>query len=205
MGTYFISDTHFGHTNIIKYCQRPFLTAEEAQRVREAGRDRERARAVAISRESVARMDQTMLDNINAVVGPEDTLWHLGDFCLGDREQAEAYRRRILCRNVHLVWGNHDRRAVAPLFDRTHDQVMIRVEGQLIFLNHYAMRVWDRSHHGAWHLYGHSHGRLPDDPASRSFDVGVDAHEFRPWSFEEVCERMARKSPALATAGHSSS
>jgi calcineurin-like phosphoesterase family protein len=77
--------------------------------------------------------------------------------------------------------------------------------GHTNIIKYYAMRVGDRSHHGAGHLYGHSYGRLPDDPASLSFDVGVDAHEFRPWSFEEVCERMARKSPALATAGHSSS
>lgn len=195
MATFFISDTHFGHTNIIKYCGRPFLSLDEVAEVHRAGRERDRVREVRVSRASVERMDQTMLDNLNAVVGPEDTLWHLGDFCLGGYEQAEGYRRRIHCRTIHLVWGNHDRREVAPLFARTHDQVMIRVDEQLVFLNHYAMRVWDRSHHGAWHLYGHSHGRLPEDPEALSFDIGVDGHDFRPWSFEEIRAKMTRKLP----------
>src|SRR5262245_53035088 len=190
MAVYFIADTHFGHANIIKYCLRPFLSAEEERQIRAARGDRQKLRDVVISRASVERMDQTMLDNINAVVGPDDTLWHLGDFALGDYEKAEAYRRRIHCKNVHLIWGNHDRRpAVAPLFGQTHDQVMIRVEEQLLFLNHYAMRVWDRAHRGAWHLYGHSHGKLPDDPNLLSFDIGVDCHDFRPWSFTEIRER----------------
>lgn len=194
MATFFISDTHFGHTNIIKYCLRPFLSAHEERRILEAHGDRDRLREVRISKESTQRMDQTMIDHINAMVGPDDTLWHLGDFTFGDYDRAERYRRRIHCKNIHLIWGNHDRRPeVAPLFGRTHDQVMIYVEDQPIFLNHYAMRVWPRSHYGTWHLYGHSHGRLTDDPNSYSFDTGVDAHEFRPWSFDEIKERMSRK------------
>ena len=35
---------------------------------------------------------------------------------------------------------------------------------QDIVLCHYAMRVWQKSHYGAWMLYGHSHGTLPDNP-----------------------------------------
>ncbi len=45
----------------------------------------------------------------------------------------------------------------------------ISVHGQPIVICHYAMRVWNRSHHGAWHLYGHSHGNLPDTPTSRRY------------------------------------
>jgi calcineurin-like phosphoesterase family protein len=48
------------------------------------------------------------------------------------------------------------------------------------------MRVWPHSGRGAWHLYGHSHGNLPDDPLSLSMDVGVDSHDFCPWHFEEI-------------------
>jgi hypothetical protein len=40
--------------------------------------------------------------------------------------------------------------------------------GQPIVLCHYAMRVWNRSHHGAWHLYGHSRGNLPAAPIAQS-------------------------------------
>jgi len=55
------------------------------------------------------------------------------------------------------------------------------------------MRVWNKSHHGAWHLYGHSHGTLPDDKNSLSFDVGVDCHNFTPINFEQVSAIMKKK------------
>ena len=82
----------------------------------------------------------------------------------------------------------------------------VKANGQRIWLSHYAHRVWPRSHHGAWHLYGHSHDSLADDADSLSFDVGVDAVaarladggerrpcDYRPMSFEEVAAVMASK------------
>ena len=62
----------------------------------------------------------------------------------------------------------------------------IKVDGQHIVLLHYGMRVWPRSHHGAIHLYGHSHGNLPGD--NQSVDVGVDYPEWamRPVSLPEI-------------------
>ena len=63
-------------------------------------------------------------------------------------------------------------------------------------LCHYAMRVWNRAHHGAWHLYGHSHGKLPEAPTSLSMDVGVDTHDFRPWHFDEINLVMTEKAKA---------
>jgi hypothetical protein len=54
-------------------------------------------------------------------------------------------------------------------------------------------RFWNRSHHGAWHLYGHSHGNLPDTPTSLSMDVGVDTHDFQPWHFDEINLLMTEK------------
>jgi calcineurin-like phosphoesterase family protein len=58
------------------------------------------------------------------------------------------------------------------------------------------MRVWPHSGRGAWQLYGHSHGNLPDDPLSLSMDVGVDSHDFCPWHFEEVKKIMEAKAIA---------
>jgi calcineurin-like phosphoesterase family protein len=49
---------------------------------------------------------------------------------------------------------------------------------------------------GSWHLYGHSHGRLPEVPDSLSMDVGVDTHEFRPWHYDEIAGVMRRRSEA---------
>ena len=63
----------------------------------------------------------------------------------------------------------------------------------LVVLCHYALKVWNASHWGTYHLYGHSHGMLPDDPKSRSFDVGVDCHNFYPLAYEEMKGIMKQK------------
>jgi calcineurin-like phosphoesterase family protein len=60
---------------------------------------------------------------------------------------------------------------------------------ETIILCHYAMRVWDRSHYGSMHLYGHSHGHLPD--YGKSMDVGVDCHNYYPISVDHVRERLS--------------
>jgi len=57
-----------------------------------------------------------------------------------------------------------------------------------IVLCHYAMRTWNRSHKGAWMLFGHSHGELNGD--SQSMDVGVDVHGFRPVSIKELARKL---------------
>jgi calcineurin-like phosphoesterase family protein len=171
MAVWFTSDYHLGHANIIQYCRRPFGT--------------------------VAEMDATILQNVNAVVRPEDTLYFLGDFCMGvgrDRflEIATAYRRQIHCHNIHMIWGNHDRRDLqefAALFSSTHDLLEVRLQGWILTLCHYAMRVWNHSHHAnSGQLYGHDHGRLPELPGLLAFDVGVDCWGFYPLSFEQVIE-----------------
>jgi uncharacterized protein len=75
----------------------------------------------------------------------------------------------------------------------------LRVLGSYpVVICHYAMRVWNRSHHGAWHRYGHSHGNLPDTPTSLSMDVGVDTHDFRRWRFDEINLLMTEKAKGLS-------
>jgi calcineurin-like phosphoesterase family protein len=60
-------------------------------------------------------------------------------------------------------------------------------------MSHYPHKVWPSNHRGAWHLYGHCHGSLPDDPNSLSFDCGVDCHDYFPLSFDEVAAIMEKK------------
>ena len=214
---FFTSDTHFGHGNIIKYSHRPFLNPTDQAMLDSLGGswhngtwksgDRPQYK---ISPESTKLMDDALIDGINQVVGRDDTLYHLGDFhfahignyCL----VAQTYRERIRCRNVHLIWGNHDnRQAVYPLnrfanmgdlFSSANDLSEIRVGEQRIVLCHYCMNTWNKSHRGSWHLYGHSHGEAETKldsvfPGRRSMDVGVDnakrlLGEYRPFSFEEI-------------------
>ena len=169
VNTWFTSDFHLGHRNIIRYCSRPFASVEE--------------------------MDAASLANLNKLVGADDALYFLGDFCLGGPDQARRYRDRIVCRNMHVVEGNHDAalRDLTGVFSSSNQLVEVRVRGQRIVLCHYAMRVWHHSWRGVWHLYGHSHGNLADDPASLSIDVGVDSHSFRPWRFDEIRTAMNAK------------
>ena len=164
--TWFTADFHFGHKNIIRYCNRPFQSVEE--------------------------MDQTILERLNASVKANDTLYFLGDFCIGSKAQVLEHRRQIRCKRIFALPGNHDKEArkLAEEFCWLNNLAEISIHGQPIVLCHYAMRVWNRSHHGTWHLYGHSHGNLPEAQTSLSMDVGVDTHDFRPWNFDEISLRM---------------
>jgi calcineurin-like phosphoesterase family protein len=196
MPVWFTADTHFGHGNIIKYCRRPFMSPEEFAAVREDPRGKLR-----LSDATVKRHDDALLEAINTRVAVDDMLWVVGDFCWGGLVEARHYRDRIRCANVFLVWGNHDRYEIAPAFSDTMEQGMIRVEGQEIWLNHYPMRSWNKAFHGSWHLYGHVHGRLQREdaakPATLVKDVGVDACDYRPWSFEELRAYMAPRVAAF--------
>jgi len=174
VNTWFTSDFHLGHRNIIRYCNRPF--------------------------QSTGEMDAAILDNLNSRVQQNDILYFLGDFCMGGPSQAARYRDRVVCRHIHVIEGNHDRalRRLANSFCSTNQLTQIRIEGQGIVLCHYAMRVWQHSSRGAWHLYGHSHGNLKDSQAALSMDVGVDTHQFMPWHFDEIKAVMEAKKRAIS-------
>lgn len=168
---YFTSDTHFGHANIIKYCNRPFSNVRE--------------------------MDEILIKNWNEKVPYDAIVYHLGDFAFGRTyEDVEKYRSRLNGK-IHLIKGNHDngKLLMRNAFESVNWNSMqeIFIGNKSITLNHYAMKVWNKSHRGAWHLYGHSHGTLPDDPNSLSFDVGVDCHNYYPLSFLEVENIMNNK------------
>lgn len=76
---FLISDTHFGHTNIIKYCDRPFATVEE--------------------------MDQALIENWNSTVSKNDKVYHLGDVTMSTRKLKVLEE---LNGNKILIKGNHD-------------------------------------------------------------------------------------------------
>ena len=165
---FFTADTHFGHRAILVSARRPFARGEE--------------------------MDEALIERWNERVRPGDRAYHLGDFavCRGPKT-GEILDR--LHGEIHLVWGNHDRPAYA-VRDRLasyHDYLQVTVEGQFLVLFHYALRIWNKAEAGSWHLYGHSHGTLADDPNARSMDVGVDCNDFRPFSFEEIAQHMHSK------------
>lgn len=164
MNYFFTADTHFGHRNIVKYSNRPFKDVEE--------------------------MDEEMVKRWNSVIGIDDTVYHLGDVYLCSKRRGNEIIHS-LNGNINLIVGNHDRHNLKDLtnsgrFSNIADIDEITIEGTKVVLCHYAMRIWNKSHHGSYHLYGHSHGSLPDDPHSLSFDVGVDCHDYYPITWDRV-------------------
>ena len=180
---WFISDSHFGHGNIIKYCNRPFMNKYEQNIVDNHKRGDKLYDDLRISQDTIDRHDDALIDNINRIVKPKDTLYHLGDFAL---RNIGHYRHRIKCEEVHLILGNHDylKDRDEEGFYSVSDYKEIKYEGRFIVLSHYAMRVWNRSHRGSIMLYGHSHGTLPG--IKNSFDVGVDCHGYCPISIKNA-------------------
>lgn len=175
---YFTSDNHFFHRNIIEYCNRPF--------------------------DDVETMNATMVERWNDTVRPHDIIYHIGDVIFNKDREAVIKFLRKLHGQKHVVWGNHDRSLRKEIIQAGwHDCGELHSlnippdanngEGQHIILCHYAMRVWDKSHYGSWQLYGHSHGSLPDDPNTRSCDVGVDNWNFTPVSMEQLNVHMSKK------------
>ena len=180
MTTWFTSDHHFGHANIIKLCKRPFANVEE--------------------------MDAEMIRRWNAVVTEGDTVWHLGDLTLGSGDFAQEILNQLngTVRLLAMPW-HHDGRWLLPGTRTILDKANVRLENPLVVLDypglgdgkyplgvtlcHYPLAVWDRKHYGAWHLHGHSHGTYHAD--GKIIDVGVDNWDFTPVSLEEIIERMA--------------
>ena len=167
---WFTSDPHFYHKNVIEYCNRPFDSVEE--------------------------MNETLIKNWNDRVKKNDTIYILGDFCFGTKEQCIEILNRLNGQKF-LIYGNHDARlrsgAFAKYFQWRGDLKEIKVDDQHFVLCHFAMRTWHKREKGAIHLYGHSHGNLSEDPYSLSADVGVDVCEFRPISLGEVVSYMRYK------------
>jgi len=131
---FFTSDTHFGHENIIRYCNRPFRNAEE--------------------------MNAELIRRWQKVVPHDAFVFHLGDFCLG----SPALWNRILSSlpgRKFLILGNHDMRSTSSSFTRQFEnvtqQMIIRVGGQVIMLNHYPLLCYGGSYKDVWQLFGHVH------------------------------------------------
>jgi calcineurin-like phosphoesterase family protein len=165
MKPFFTADLHLNHTNIIKHCSRPF--------------------------KDVDSMNEHLIKCWNDTVPPGGLTYVLGDFAWGKGKGFGTNGlKEIIDRlngQIILIEGSHDK----PTIKLQHPKVVkivpllkIKVGKQDIVMCHYAMRTWQRSHYGAWHLYGHSHGRLPS--FGLSLDVGVDTSNFYPYDFNAV-------------------
>jgi len=169
------SDTHFAHANICRGVSK--WTDKSGTR----------------DFNSIDEMNNAIIDNINSMVAPTDSLYHLGDFCFGDKSLTPYWRSKINCRNIYLIYGNHDHGIdkYRNEFVWIKDYFTLRHSNKHVVLFHYPIASWEGRHHGALHAFGHCHGSF-NQPNGRSMDVGVDTNNFRPYSIEkfiELCEQ----------------
>lgn len=170
--TFFTSDTHFGHANIIRFCNRPFKNVEE--------------------------MDEVLIENWNQVVSDDDTVFHLGDFAFGGSNVWKSIIPR-LNGHINLIIGNHDRKNLRQgymsSFGMVVPQLQIEIEGNPIYLNHYPFLCYGGSYRGVWQLFGHVHSGPNAEGLDISrlntlfptqYDVGVDNNDYAPISYKEV-------------------
>jgi calcineurin-like phosphoesterase family protein len=68
--------------------------------------------------ETLDKMNSAIVNNINDLVGQDDVLIHLGDWSFGGFENIEEFYNRLICKNIHLVLGNHDHH-----IDRNRDNI----------------------------------------------------------------------------------
>lgn len=126
---FFTSDEHYDHSNIIRYCNRPFSSIEE--------------------------MNEELIERHNEIVTKDDIVIHGGDFTLIPKKETvyQKYVKRLNGNHIFLR-GSHDRwlpKSYMMIWEKT-------IEKQPVTVCHYQMFKWHRSHYGSWQLYGHSHG-----------------------------------------------
>ena len=173
LSTFFTSDSHFFHRNIITYCHRPF--------------------------ESIEQMNDALITNWNSVVPKNVVVFHLGDFCFGDAKQWNELLDRLHGR-IYLCLGNHDIRHLnRPFMQRfagVSHEMYIRVDRQPIILNHYPFLSFGGKEDWGWQLFGHIHTNPFNDNVLSNeriefltptqYDVGVDNNNYAPIPFRRL-------------------
>jgi calcineurin-like phosphoesterase family protein len=191
------SDTHYSHKNICR--------GVTAWRTKEGEIPVSQTRDFA----TIEKMNSTIVNNINEVVGQDDMLVHLGDWSFGGFEQIREFWDRIICKNIHLVLGNHDhhiennRDGSQGLFKSVSHYNTLEI-GQFKFrLMHYPISSWDGLGKGVMHLHGHCH--LPNNlklSKGQRMDVGMDGHtEFRPYNVYREVVPLLRNRPKVSEIG----
>ncbi len=182
-GTWFTSDLHFGHQNIISYCNRPY--------------------------DSVPEMNDGLVDNWNAVVGTDDLIFVLGDVAMGRLDDSLRHVKRLNGRK-YLVLGNHDRpwmgnkkaashrrqyldAGFLDMFDRAWLTLGNVTVGMCHFPSSGDSQDQDRYTQwrpsvpgGRWLLHGHVHDTWKLRPDHREINVGCDVWDYRPVSAAQL-------------------
>lgn len=178
---WFASDYHFCHANVIKYDNRPFSDVDE--------------------------MDNTLIENWNSLISENDTVIYMGDLCFDRSSKTAKNIVDQLKGKIHFVLGNHDKeKDIKKLnrFESVSDYINLSVldeenprKYQGIMIMHFPILSWDKSHHGEWHLHGHSHQSLtehyPEYYKRKVLDMGCNGWDYKPVSYSQIKEIMNTK------------
>lgn len=129
---FFTSDLHIGHKKIVEYTKRGKDTTQEDH-------------------------DKWLTDLWNSQVSRHDIVYQLGDFVFNcrDLEVWQSVVSKLNGRIIHIK-GNHDSSDVLKKSGHEwYDLKRVKIGKQHIVMCHFALRVWDMYHHGAWQIYGH--------------------------------------------------
>ena len=150
--------------------------------------------------QSIDQMNDALVNNINFKVGQNDTLIILGDIAFGGFESIGKFLDRLVCKNIHLVLGNHDhhirnnRENIQEFFISVSDYLQVRINDQDFVLSHYPFASWNGLNKGVIHLHGHVHLSNQNKWGNgKRLDVGVDGNGYFPYKITEIVHMMDRR------------
>jgi calcineurin-like phosphoesterase family protein len=170
---WFISDTHFFHENILKFVDK----------------DGVRIRAEFAS---VDEMNWTMVERWNAVVKPQDKVWHLGDVAFKTTEKADELDNLLgkLHGHKRMLVGNHDNlksQAIMRHFEKVELWKGFKAEG--FTCSHIPLRL-DSLRDGAVNVHGHTHQNLMSEPGY--VNVCVEVRNYTPIHLDEIAKEVRK-------------
>lgn len=215
---YFTSDTHFGHPLVSAlrgYLDNGRLRAEYAQIRAERGDETAHEWIKTYVRENktsfkaisdVAAHENAVIDGINATVGPDDELWILGDVSFRCTvEHTLECLRRIECRHLHMVIGNHDRNFRLRFNDALYEDVFETIDdyreiemelpvsdgkpgetaAQMVGLSHFPRLAAMIDGHGVW---PDDLAKFADDaPTTEGWLIYGHTHQSTPDGTDALC------------------
>jgi calcineurin-like phosphoesterase family protein len=191
------SDTHFSHKNICRGVTNWRLPNGEVP--------------VEQTRDfvTIEKMNTAIVNNINEVVSQDDVLIHLGDWSFGGFEQISEFYNRLVCKNIHLVLGNHDhhiqnnREDIQDLFLSVSHYNTLEIGDYKFQLMHYPISSWNGLNKGYIHLHGHTHlATNRRFGVGKRMDVGMDGNpEFRPYNIIREIVPLMKNRPIKSEMG----
>lgn len=191
--TFFTSDTHYFHGNVIRYCDRPWavmyrgsgIYLKPSQILNRPIKDIPYEELKAKIEIDLAAMNRALVSNWNDVVAPFDTVYHLGDFSFGSRQDASDTLRKLNGKKI-LIRGNHDRSPSAMReigFDEVYESLEAEIDGVRLYMHHQPQvrKYWGRAQ---IHLCGHVHEKWTR--YGDMINVGVDRWNFAPRTVREL-------------------